>query len=159
MHEMYESARSFLESALTCRLEQDRLIERIAHLHDRCTKITPTLSQVPGGGSSDAQAQWAALADEQRRLTEKLKEELERAREIETFIDSLPTELYRQILKHRYIDYQTIPAIRAALEHSGYRRSQRHVERLLGRALMEAEREWVNLKGDCTHEEPEDDQT
>lgn len=135
---------------MTCRIEQDRLMSRIAYLRDRCTKITPTLSVVPGGGNSDAQAQWAALADEQRRLTQKLEEELARAREVEAFLDRLPTDLYRKVLKMRYIDYYTIPAMTAQLGRSGFHRSQRQVERLLKAAMTEAEAEWLKLKGDYT---------
>ena len=145
---MHDNVRDFLESAMACRIEQDRLMQRIALLRDRCTKITPTLSAVPGGGNSDAQAQWAALADEQRRLTRKLEEELARAREVEAFIDQLPTVLYRKVLKMKYIDYYTIPAMTAQLGRSGFHRSQRQVERMLRAAMTEAEAEWLKLKGD-----------
>ncbi len=155
----YSNAQQFLESALQCRLEQDRLLERIGYMRTRCLKITPTLSAVPGGGNADAQALWAALADEERRLTQLLQDELEHARAVEAFIDMLPTPIYREILKYRYLDFLTVPGVTLRLERTGYCRSQRQVERLLAGALDEAEYIFYQNKGDCTHEEPEDDQT
>lgn len=152
MHD-YDNAQQFLESAIYCRLEQNRIIERIGVMRARCLKITPTLSAVPGGGNSDAQAQWAALADEERRLTEMLQEEINRAKEIEAFIDKMETPIYQELLRYRYIDFLTVPAVVRRLTEAGYTRSQRQVERLLSAALIEAENLFFKLKGDYTHDQ------
>lgn len=153
----YANARQFLESALQCRLEQDRLLERISQMRTRCLKITPTLSAVPGGGNADAQALWAALADEERRLTQLLQEEIEQAKAVEKFIEQLPSPIHREVLKLRYLDFLTVPGVTHRLERTGYYRSQRHVERILRSALTEAEYLFNNIKGDYNHEE--NDQT
>lgn len=161
MYDEYEYAQDFLESALRCRLEQDRILARIGEMRTRCLKITPTLSAVPGGGNADAQAQWAALADEERRLTRLLQEELDHARAVEAFINRLSVPIHQELLKLRYLDFLTIPGVVRRLERTGYHRSQRHIERLFAAALDEAEELFRldKLKGDCAHEQrnaPED---
>ena len=107
----YSHAQQYLESALQCRIEQDRLLERIGYMRTRVLKITPTLSAVPGGGNADAQALWAALADEERHLTQLLQDELVHARRVEEFINRMSTPMYKEILKLRYLDFLTMPGV------------------------------------------------
>ena len=159
----YSSAKELLESVRHARIEQDRLRARIAEMETRCTKITASMTGMPGGGNADAQRQWAALADERARLTALLTQELQAAREVEAFINRLKTPIHRDVLALRYVNQMSVPQIRDQLEHSGYCRSQRHIERLLYWALLEAETQfiretYVNQKGDYTHgnDEPED---
>lgn len=149
----YSSAKELLESVRHARIEQDRLRARIAEMEARCEKITPTLSGMPGGGDADAQRQWAALADERKRLTDLLTQELQAAREVEAFINRLKTPIHRDVLALRYVNQMTVSQITETLRGSGYSRSQRHVERLLYWALLEAETQFIREqyeKGDYT---------
>ena len=154
----YSNAQQFLESALQCRIEQDRLLERIGYMRTRVLKITPTLSAVPGGGNADAQALWVSLADEERHLTQLLQDELVHARRVEEFIDRMSTPMYKEVLKLRYLDFLTMPGVTQRLAKTGYHRSQRQVERLMRNALTEAEYLFNTIKGDYNHEHEQDDQ-
>lgn len=128
-------------------------------MRTRVLKITPTLSAVPGGGNADAQALWASLADEERRLTQLLQDEMVHARRVEEFIDQMSTPMYKEVLKLKYLDFLTMPGVTKRLAKTGYYRSQRQVERLMRNALIEAEHLFNNIKGDYNDEEPEDDQS
>ena len=134
--------RLFLESVAASRREQERLQERISELEARCTKITATLSGMPGGGDADAERQWAALADEKARLTEQFELEIARAKRVEEFLNAMPYRLYRDVLMRRYVHLQTVAQITDALGKTGKRRSQRQVERIISGAEREAEKLW-----------------
>ena len=139
---MNQELKAFLESVSVSRTEQERLRERIAELESRCTKITASLTGMPSSGNADAQRQWAALADEKSRLVKQLQREMQKARRVEEFLLRLPVRLYRDVLMRRYVNLQTVPKITEALAHSGKKRSQRQVERIISNAEREAERLW-----------------
>ena len=80
---------------------------RVAELEAQCTRLTAQLRATPGGGSSDAQMQWAVLADERRRLTRQMRRAQEQERAVQAFIDRVRPELYRDILTLRYIDLRS----------------------------------------------------
>ena len=139
---MNEELKAFLGSVAVSRTEQERLRERIIELECRCTKITASLTGMPSSGNADAQQQWAALADEKERLAKQLQREVQRARGVEEFLQRLPVRLYRDVLMRRYVNLQTVPKITEALAHSGKKRSQRQVERIICNAEREAEKLW-----------------
>ena len=138
----YEDLKTFLRSVEHSKAEQERLRERIAELESRCFKMTASLSGMPGGGSSDKERQWAALADEENRLSEQLAREIERARRVERFLDRIPVKLYRDALMYRYVNLKTVPGVTEALAKTGKRRSQRQVERIIASAERMAEELW-----------------
>jgi len=136
----------FLESVRHHRLEQERLRMRIAELESRCTKITASLSSTPGSGGSDAQRQWAALADERTKLTDALRDEIDAAAQVEDWIKALPFDpLLIDTLLYRYINLLTVPEITRAFERAGTPYSQRQIERFLAAALAMA---WMQWKGE-----------
>ena len=65
-------------------------------------------------------------------IDKRIDEQLAIKAEIIREIGKLSKPIYRRILQHRYIDGMTFPAISEVVSIS-----QRHVERLHGRALME----------------------
>lgn len=133
---------AFLESVRHSRLEQERLRLRIAELEARCTKITASISGVPGGGGSDIQRQYAALADERTRLTEEYDREAKAVEAVEAWIKEIPTPMSRELLLYRYVNLMSIPRIVEAFENAGTPYSQRWIERLISDALTEAYMKW-----------------
>lgn len=138
----YTDARDYLRSVRHARLEQERLAVRVAELEAQCTRLTAQLRATPGGGSSDAQMQWAVLADERRRLTEQMRRAQEQERTVQAFIDRVRPELYRDILTLRYIDLRSWPETAALMSRAGGPQSERHIQRLHGAALQAAQRLW-----------------
>lgn len=137
---------AFLESVRHSRLEQERLRLRIAELEARCTKITASISGVPGGGGSDIQRQYAALADERTRLTAELDKELAATARVEDWIKSLRCDqVLRDVLLYRYINLMSIPQITEAFAAAGIPYSQRRIEHFLADARTMA---WLEWKGE-----------
>lgn len=133
---------SFLNSVRHAKVEQERLQRQIAELDARCTKITASLSAVPGGGNADAQRQWAALADKRALLTDLLEREMHAITEVETWIKELRRERSREVLLYRYVNLMTVPEITAAFAAAGVPYSQRQIERFLTDALADAYEKW-----------------
>ena len=106
--------------------------------------VTATLSATPGGGGGgDAEKMWAALADESARLYPLLKAAMEQERRVENFIDRIPHDSYRLILKLRYLDCLSWERVQELLSRSGVFYSDRHIYRLHGEALEAARRLWA----------------
>ena len=100
-----DPVREFLDSVRAARVEYNRLSKKIRGLEAQCTSATATLSATPGGGGGgDAEKMWAALADESARLYPLLKAAMEQELRVENFIDRIPNDSYRLMLKLRYLD-------------------------------------------------------
>lgn len=138
----YTSLRGFLSSVRHARLEQERLTERVLELEAQCTRLTAQTCQTPGGGNSDTQMQWSVLADERRRLTMQMYRAQQQERAVQAFIDRVQPELYRDILTLRYIDLRSWPETAELMSKAGGPQSERHIQRLHGAALLEAQRVW-----------------
>jgi len=144
----YRTVLEFLESVKDSKAEQQRLRERIVELESRCARLTSNLSGMPKGGGMDYDQQFAALADETARLRQELRRELNHARCVEEFIGHIPNKMHRNLLLRQYVNCQTVPSIVNSLRKAGIDRSQRQVERMLNAARAEAERIWIETKGD-----------
>lgn len=141
--EDYPDLQSYLRSVRHAQLEQTRLTERVLAMEAQCTRLTAQIRQTPGGGDHDAQLQWAALADERRRLTRQMHRAMRQEREVQTFLDRVKPELYRDILTLRYVDRLCWPEVAAALSRAGHEYSERHILRLHGAALQAAQKVWA----------------
>lgn len=139
-----DPVREFLDSVRTARVEYNRLSEKIRGLEAQCMSVTATLSATPGGGGGgDAEKMWAALADESARLYPLLKAAMEQERRVENFIDRIPNDSYRLMLKLRYLDCLSWERVQELLSRSGVFYSDRHIYRLHGEALEAARRLWA----------------
>lgn len=141
-----DECRVWLESYRELRTEANRLFRRHQQLASQATRTTTQLTAVPGGGNGDKERLLAALADADEEALSKHAESLRRMREIETFIDSLPSQNSRIILRHRYIELLRWTQIRFALERSGIYYEMAQIYRLHGIALREAREAWRRRK-------------
>ncbi len=148
-----DPTREFLNSVRYARVEYSRLSERIKALESRCTSITASMSAMPNGGSADAQALWAALADESAKLYPELRRAQEAEREVNEFIDALPNPAHRLVLKLRYVDVRGWEDVIQHLTQGGLAYSARQVYRIHGEALEVARALWSE-----THKEDNNDE-
>jgi len=133
-----DPVRAYLNSVLEYRVEARRLRQKISALEDRATSITSQVTGMPRGGSADSGAVLAALADATAEYYQKLIEVERKELEVAAFIDSLPSDTSRMILKLHYVDRKHWPQVLRALTSAGYKVSERKMYRLHGRALEEA---------------------
>lgn len=148
-----DPVREFLNSVRYARIEYNRLTGRIKALESRCMSITASMSAMPNGGCADAQALWAALADESAKLYPKLLYAQEVEREVDKFIDTLPDPAHRLVLKLRYIDVLGWESVIQRMKQGGLFYSDRQVYRIHGEALEAARALWSE-----THMEDSDDE-
>ena len=136
--EARDPVRAYLNSVLESRMEVSRLKRKLAVLEERATSITSQLTGMPRGGSADRDAVLAALADAAGEYYRRLAEAERRELEVVRFIDSVPTQEHRIILRLRYIDRKGWSKVLAALNEAGLAITERHMFRLHGAALREA---------------------
>lgn len=96
--------RTYLNTIHMLRVEGFRLDEKVKELETKCTKITAAANGVPSSGGHDTQALWAILADERARYTQGQADTLKKIREIEDFVNRMPNQVYRTIIKLKYLD-------------------------------------------------------
>ena len=89
---------------------------------------------------------WAALADESARLYPLLKAAMEQERRVENFIDRIPHDSYRLMLKLRYLDCLSWERVQELLSRSGVFYSDRHIYRLHGEAPADCGRRTIRRR-------------
>lgn len=140
--ELMSPVQVFLFSYEEAVLEAQRLERRAQELESQCSKLAAQYSGSPRGGSGGSpNATWDAFCDARTRVEEKRQYYLQREAEIEAFVDSLPTPIYRQVLRHYYIELLTWEEVGEAMKYS-----ERHARELHGRALLEAQECWDKRK-------------
>ncbi|MBP5462191.1 MAG: hypothetical protein J6Y20_08720 [Lachnospiraceae bacterium] len=137
-----EPVREFLESAKWAHAKAARLSRKIEQLTTQVEHITPSYSGMPGGGSTDVSASWAALAQLRSEYMEEIVLAERREKEVSDFINSLPIPEHRAVLLFRYCDGLRWPSVIEAMQGAGYYYSDRQVFRLHGRALSSAREKW-----------------
>ena len=143
-----DPVREFLESARWERSRAARLAKKIAQITTQVEHITPSYSGMPGGGSVDVSAAWTYLAQLKIEYEEELDKSERRIKEVSTFIDSLPTPEYREILAWRYGLGLPWPAVLEGVKAAGLYYTERHLFRLHGLALNEAREKWKETHND-----------
>ena len=146
MKRQHDECRAWLESYRELKTEAYRLEQRHMRLMTQATRITSRWSAVPGGGERDGEKLLAALADSDDEAVRGYHKAKERMREIEEFIDSLPTQNSRIILRLRYVELYRWQEIERILPRSHIYYSMQHIYDLHGAALTEARREWNKRK-------------
>lgn len=146
-----DPVRAFLGTVREARLEEARCRRKLQEIDAQCRSITPSLSGMPhGGGEAHKDGPWAALADQRdqydRLLTAAVRQEVK----VERFIARLDTDLYRIILKLRYVDLLDWPGIQQQMEEKNLCYCDRQIFRLHGEALQEARKIWAELHGEET---------
>lgn len=132
----------FLFSYEEAVLEVQRLERRAEELESQCSKLAAQYSGSPRGGSGGSpNATWDAFCDALTRVEEQKQEYLRCEAEVEAFIKRLPTPVYRQVLRHYYLERMTWEQVG---ETMGY--SERHARKHHDDALVEAQRLWEKMK-------------
>ena len=142
----YETCREWLESYRELNSEVHRLRRKHLSLLEQATNTTAHLSATPGGGGGDSEQLLAALADADAETAAALREAEKRAKKIRNFIEKIPCDSYRIILRARYLSQQSWQEIRRTLARSGFRYSEDHLYKLHKKALEEAEKRWMNMQ-------------
>ena len=137
-----DDCRAWLESYGELRVEAARLQRQHHRLMDQATQVTTRLTKEPKGRGGDRERLLAALADADGEALRKQTEALERMREIEEFIDELPTKECRIILRLRYIELLKWKRVKWALQKSNIYYEEAQIYRLHGQALREARALW-----------------
>ena len=143
-----DPVREFLESAKEAKLEIARHRERVEELESRCTRMTANMSATPGGGNSDTQQLWATLAEERDKELAAEKRELEKYHAVESFINRVPDERFRAILRLRYLNVLGWIRVQMKLYESGIFYSESHIKKLHGMALESARELWRKEHGE-----------
>lgn len=114
--------------------EIDRKCEELSRWRSRAEKITPTLSQAPGGGGNGDRV--ADAVEKIMGIEEEINADVDRLisirSEVEKAIKSVPDETLRTLLELRYIDGLTWEKIAVRMNYC-----YMQVCRLHGKALAE----------------------
>lgn len=111
---MYDPVKEYLASVNEARLEAKRLGYKLQRLEAAATRVTSSLTGMPGGGGGDKESLLVKLADMRDRVETARYAAEQREEEVSAFLDRLPSSLHRMIMKLRYCD---------CLEWTGQRRS------------------------------------
>jgi len=146
-----DECRLWLESYRELKTEEYRHWQRQQRLMAQALRVTTQLRDVPVGGGGDKEQLLAALADEGNEALELHYKAQDRRREIEEFIDTLPSQNSRIILRYRYVELMPWEKLMMALQKSGIWYERSHIFRLHGIALKEARSAWRHRK-EAEHE-------
>lgn len=110
----------------------DRLLEEQSRWRERALKITPTLSQAPGGGGSGSPIE--RPMDKVLEIDEEINREIDELQivrqEIRATLNQLEDENLKLLMEYRYIDGMTWEQIAVKMHYS-----YMQICRLHGRAL------------------------
>lgn len=142
----YETCREWLESYRELHAEVRRLRAKHRSLLEQAESITAKLSPTPGGGGGDHEQLLAALADADAETADALRKAEQQALQIRSFINRIPTDTSRIILRARYLTMLSWAEVRRTLARSGMKYSKDHLYKLHKKALVEAEEKWINMQ-------------
>lgn len=110
----------------------DRLLEEQSRWREMALKITPTLSQTPGGGESGSPIErpMDKVDELERKITQAIDELADIRMEIEAVLGQLEDDTLRKLMEYRYIDGLTWEQVAEKMHYSW-----RHTCRLHGEAL------------------------
>jgi len=131
-------------------MEIKRIKRKLDLLEARALNVTSQLTGMPRGGNSDRDAVLASLADATGEYYRRLAEAEQHELEVLQFIDSIPEQMYRVILKLRYIDRKRWSNVLSALSREGYDLEQRRLFYLHGKALNAAREKYKETHNDET---------
>lgn len=99
----------------------DRMLAEAERIRSRLGKLTPTLSDMPGGGGSIYKSADIALIDKIVDLEAEINRRIDRVidlkREIEQLIDSIDDEREKLLMSYRYLDGMTFEWIASEMHY------------------------------------------
>lgn len=148
---MDDPVKVYLNSVLECHLEIRRVRRKLDALESRAMNVTSQLTGMPRGGNSDRDAVLAALADATSEYYKRLAAAEKRELEVTEFIDSIPDQTHRIILRLRYLDRKRWADILPILRKAGLCGEERWMYKLHGRALASAREKYKEMHPDDTN--------
>lgn len=146
MEAKQERVRAFLASLTEARSQVARIERRIRALRDKSTAVTPVYGKVgsrTNRGSRGRSELWNLLCDEEARLTAQMKQLLAVEHQAEAWIDLLPKDGWRMVLRYRYLDGMGYPQIVDKMSRDSKREySETTIFRLHREALQAAAALW-----------------
>lgn len=99
--------------------EVDRLINERARWIARATKVTPTYTGMPHGGSGEDRMQDAVerLSEVEKELNEKIDKLVDLRREVDAAISTIGDTRLETVLRYRYIDCMTFEKIAVEMNY------------------------------------------
>ncbi len=134
MAEKHNGAKEYLLQVKRCDVHIDDLLEELAWLKAKATKITSTLSPEPGGGSGNQDKLGDAVAkiiDMQREVNDAINAFVDKKNEIRELLEQIQNATLLEILLKVYFQYQTLEQVACEM---GY--SYKQITRLHGNALV-----------------------
>ena len=99
----------------------DRLIAEAERMRSRLGKLTPTLSDMPGGGGSIYKSADIALIDKIVDIEAEINEKIDRAidlrMKIQQMIDDIDDEREKLLMQYRYLDGMTFEWIASEMKY------------------------------------------
>ena len=132
--------KEYLNRARYLDREIDAKLDHQARLNSIIYKATSTLSDMPGSPSRDVARREKAIAkviDLEKEIDEQIDELVDTKREINKLIEKIPTKEHKLLLEFRYVNLFTWEKISEQMDIT-----LRHVYRLHGAALLEADKVW-----------------
>ena len=133
-------------------MEIKRIRRKLDLLEARALNVTSQLTGMPRGGNSDRDAVLASLADATSDYYRRLAEAEQHELEVLSFIDSIPDQMQRVILKLRYVDRKRWPAVLSYLQKEGVDIQDRRMFQLHGEALKAARELYKEIRHDETRD-------
>jgi DNA-directed RNA polymerase specialized sigma24 family protein len=130
----YEEKVSWLSRYRGKLLEINDMMERIVRQNAQAERMTANLSPAGGGGSGigdNLQLCVASICELEERQAKAIAEGMRFLLEIEDVIAELPDELWRVVLRRKYIDGQSLNKMAEALNYS-----EKHIKRFHNRAII-----------------------
>lgn len=134
MAEKHNKAKEYLLQVKMCDVHIDDLLEELAWLESKATKITSTLSPDPGGGSGNQDKLGDAVAkivDMRQEVNDAIDAFVDKKKEIRELLGQIQNATLLGILLKVYFQYQTLEQVACDL---GY--SYKQTTRLHGKALV-----------------------
>lgn len=128
----------YLRGAKDAAVQAQRHNLRAQRFWEACTRVTTSLTGMPGGSSSTREDKLALYCSECDDELSALWRERAIQQDIAFFIESISNPVYRYILQFKYLDYLTWNQVVDALESVGIYYTERHVRKLHRAALCEA---------------------
>lgn len=140
-----DPVKELLYSVQEARFNAQRCQRRLSEMEAQSQNITARMDVSPSGGGADPHKDsvWAALADQRELLRNMYAEAIRRESEVERFISGLEEGVHRVLLRLRYVDCLTWPAVQEQMEKNGIYYSERQIYRLHGEALQAARYLWA----------------
>lgn len=124
----------YLSRYITLNRRIDRLLEEKSKWWSLCLKVTPSLSQAPGGGESGSPVE--RPMDKVLEIEEKIDQEIDELqevrRDIKTVLGQLEDDTLRLLMEYRYLDGLTWEQIAEKMNYS-----RQWITSLHGRALAQ----------------------